>query len=96
MHVYCIFNKTQRGPAKRYKCNWDFNQKQHLRKKLLQTSSKIQDFGDFFRKDLILQSDVVFERSEKLNPAIPFRDIFGHPQITFLLNMVSISSSHIG
>ena len=30
------------------------------------------------------------------NPAIPFRDIFGHPQITFLSNMVTISFSHIG
>ena len=33
-HIYCIFNKKAKGPAERYKFNWDFNQKQHLRKKV--------------------------------------------------------------
>ena len=35
-------------------------------------------------------------RIYNLNPAIRFRDIFGHPQITFLSNIETISFSHIG
>ena len=36
------------------------------------------------------------DKSKSFNPAIRFRDIFGHPRINFLSNMGIISFSHIG